>query len=79
MVRQGDHLILDRLAVSMRCPAQVEPALGALLAGEPLTPRALPGALDDDARLTLVRHLVMEGFLVRVPGPDLPQERDLWP
>ena len=33
-------------------------------AGEPFTPAELPGDLDDEGRLVLVRRLVREGFLV---------------
>jgi JmjC domain len=39
-------------------------------ADEPFTPADLPGDLDDEGRLVLVRRLVREGFLRGVDEPD---------
>jgi Cupin superfamily protein len=49
-------------------PAHVRAELAALVgATEPVTAAELPGSLDDDGRLVLVRRLVREGFL-RISG-----------
>jgi ribosomal protein L16 Arg81 hydroxylase len=48
----------------VRFPAKAAAAVEAAAeATEPFTPAELPGPLDDEGRLTLVRRLVREGFL----------------
>jgi bifunctional lysine-specific demethylase and histidyl-hydroxylase NO66 len=53
----------------LRFPAHVGPELGACFEREkPFTAAELPGELDEDGRLVLVRRLVREGFLRIVRG-----------
>jgi len=47
----------------LRGPAAIEEPLRYMLAAETFTPDSLPGPLDDESRLVLVRRLVREGFL----------------
>ena len=51
--------VLDRVGRHIAAYLQ-RPAAGY----EPFTPADLPGDLDDEGRLVLVRRLVREGFLV---------------
>jgi ribosomal protein L16 Arg81 hydroxylase len=45
-------------------PAFTAPTLRAALAGTSYRPRDLPGELDDEGKLTLVRRLIREGLIV---------------
>jgi ribosomal protein L16 Arg81 hydroxylase len=50
-------------------PARLQEELGAIFgAEEPFTAGDLPGPLDDEGRLVLVRRLIREGFLRRTAG-----------
>jgi hypothetical protein len=55
LVFEGKEVVVPEQA-----RAELECLFGAF---EPVTPRALPGSLDDEGRLVLVRRLVREGFL----------------
>jgi hypothetical protein len=46
-------------------PCEVEPSLVALLSGSPMAVADVPGVLDLDSRLLLVRRLIQEGLLRR--------------
>ncbi len=63
----GDRvrLVLPDRVVSL--PAEVAPALRAVLAHSPLRASDLDGDLDEDGRLVLVRRLVREGVLEVAP------------
>jgi hypothetical protein len=50
-------------------PAQARDELEAIVESEwPFTPAELPGSLDEEGRLVLVRRLIREGFLRRSVG-----------
>ena len=60
----GDDLTLEFDGTSVRMPDRVRPQVDAILAAEePFAAADLPGPLDEDARLVLVRRLVREGLL----------------
>jgi hypothetical protein len=46
-------------------PQHVEELEAIVTAEEPFTAGSLPGGLDEDGRLVLVRRLIREGFLRR--------------
>lgn len=50
-------------------PASVRAALEHALAGGPFVVRDLPGRLDNDGKVVLVRRLINEGLLVRIAAP----------
>jgi ribosomal protein L16 Arg81 hydroxylase len=50
-------------------PARLEPQLSFVAANETFTPADLPGPLDEEAKLVLVRRLVREGLLA-IDGPE---------
>jgi hypothetical protein len=51
---------------SVHCPEQAREALESLTTGDgPFQATELPGRLDDEGRLVLVRRLIREGFLRR--------------
>jgi lysine-specific demethylase/histidyl-hydroxylase NO66 len=78
-LHDGDGLTLSfegkELVFPERVRAELEHIFGA---SEPVVPRELPGTLDDDGRLVLVRRLVREGFLrladARRPGAVRPRD-----
>jgi hypothetical protein len=60
----GDALTLEFDGTSVRMPDRVRPQVDAILAADqPFTVADLPGPLDDEGRLVLVRRLVREGLL----------------
>jgi hypothetical protein len=62
----GDGVVLELPDRTVRLPAAVEPALRALLSGEPLAAGALPGLDAADGR-TLVARLLREAVVVPDP------------
>ncbi len=61
---EGTALLFEGKRVEF--PGHVEPELRAIYeAGAPFRPADLPGRLDEDGRLVLVKRLVREGFLRR--------------
>ncbi len=56
-----------RLVFPVHAHAEIE---FAATASRPFTARELPGALDDESRLVLVRRLVREGFLRLTPARE---------
>ena len=61
--KEPDGLRLRFNGKAMTFPPHVEPDLRALIEGGYKTARDLPGGLDEEARLLLVRRLIEEGFL----------------
>jgi lysine-specific demethylase/histidyl-hydroxylase NO66 len=60
----GASLTLEFDGTQLRMPARVRAEIDAMLAAsEPFTAGDLPGSLDEDGRLVLIRRLVREGFL----------------
>ena len=61
----------------LELPADVEPEIEFMVeTDEPFRPADLPGQLDDESRLVLVRRLVREGFLeISAAGRDDPSPR----
>ena len=63
-LHDGDGLTLSFEGKQIVFPEQVRAELEHMFAAsEPVVPRELPGTLDDEGRLVLVRRLVREGFL----------------
>jgi hypothetical protein len=53
----------------LRMPSYVEPDLRFIAeTEEPFTGHSLPGQLDEEGRLVLIRHLLREGFLTTSPS-----------
>jgi lysine-specific demethylase/histidyl-hydroxylase NO66 len=71
----GDRLVLAFEGKEIAFPAHVESEVRfAAAAEEPFSPAELPGDLDQEGRLVLVRRLVREGFLrIREPGGPSPR------
>jgi hypothetical protein len=66
--RADDRALLVFEGKTLDLPARIWDELAFLVTAEaPFRPRDLPGRLDDDSRLVLVRRLVREGFLRVVP------------
>jgi lysine-specific demethylase/histidyl-hydroxylase NO66 len=61
----GDRIALELADRTLSLPAATEPAVKALLSGEPLAAGELPG-LDADDQVTLVRRLLREAVVVPV-------------
>ena len=75
---RDDRVALVFAGKEVLFPRRVQPEVEFLaLAAAPVRPRDLPGELDDEGRLVLVRRLVREGFLrlsdVRAPGAPSPR------
>jgi lysine-specific demethylase/histidyl-hydroxylase NO66 len=69
LLTRRNGLVLGFEGKTLRLPAAAGEALEELVTGEgPMRPRDLPGELDEESRLVLVRRLVREGFL-RVVEP----------
>ena len=69
LAEAGGRLLLSFEGRELIFPDQARAAVEALAeAEEPLRPADLPGDLDDEGRLVLVRRLVREGFL-RISDP----------
>jgi hypothetical protein len=62
---ETESLVLLFGATEISLPAFTRDAVGFALGGAPFVVRALPGQLDDDGKLVLVRRLLREGLLVR--------------
>jgi hypothetical protein len=71
----GDRLVLAFEGKEIAFPAHVESEVRFVAAAEePFSPAELPGDLDDEGRLVLMRRLVREGFLrIREPGGPSPR------
>lgn len=63
ILHDRDSVILEAQGRRILLPGAVELALNAICAGNIFQPQALPGALDLDDKLALVRHLHGIGFL----------------
>jgi len=60
----GGRVRLSFSGKSLTFPSRARDEVEALAeADEPVAPRDLPGALDEQGRLVLVRRLVREGYL----------------
>jgi hypothetical protein len=69
LLTRRDGLVLAFEGKTLGLPAAAGEALEELVTAEgPVRPRDLPGDLDEESRLVLVRRLVREGFL-RVADP----------
>lgn len=62
--KDGERVRLVAYGTELVFPAHAAEALRFAVATERFTARALPGSLDDDGRLVLLRRLVREGVLV---------------
>jgi hypothetical protein len=68
LIEQDSSISLVFEGRELTFPTHVREELAALVAAtEPVTAAELPGSLDDEGRLVLVRRLVREGFL-RISG-----------
>ena len=64
LLTRRDGLVLAFEGKTLGLPAAAGEALEELVTAEgPVRPRDLPGDLDEESRLVLVRRLVREGFL----------------
>jgi hypothetical protein len=62
--RDGDQISVGFHGRKISMPAHAEPALRSMLAAdEPFSAASIPGELDDEGRLVMVRCLVREGVL----------------
>jgi hypothetical protein len=61
--RTDDGLAIHCYGNVITLPAHAEPAAHAALRSPPIAIRDLPGSLDDDGKLVLVRRLVREGLV----------------
>jgi hypothetical protein len=67
----GDRIALEFDGKRLDFPERIRDELGFLaVAAEPFRAADLPGRLDDEGRLVLIRRLVREGFLRLVPSTD---------
>ena len=66
---EGSEAVVALGPVELRMPAHVEPDLRFVAASwEPFRPSDLPGSLDEESRLVLLRRLVLEGAVEVTDG-----------
>jgi len=63
IAKDGERITLACHNVAIALPAFTEPALRHALAAADFAPAELPGALDDESKVTLVRRLISEGLV----------------
>ena len=64
--RDDDDLVLSFRRRTLRMPSYVHPDLAFIAEASTFQAESLPGDLDDEGKLVLVRRLLKEGFLMRI-------------
>ncbi len=64
--RDGDSVLIEAFGRRITLPGQASEAVEFALSHKPFAVRELPGELDEASKVTLIRRLIREGFVVQI-------------